>query len=101
MLTVKSQRLLAQLGVAEALQRGAQRVAVGPVYEMRKDPGIFVRLVFEKDADALNVGYAKLDGAEWEVVESEPFSFRALGYYERRLKRIGDFADNRSLEVLQ
>ncbi len=100
-LTVKSQRLLEQLGVAKAFQQGGKRVLTGPVYELRKDPGIQVRLLFEKEDEALNLGYAAWDGAQWEVVESEPFSFRALGYYERRLKRLGDFVENRPVEVLR
>ncbi len=100
-LSVKSQRLLQQLGAADALKRGAQRVAVGPVYELRKQPGIFARLIFEKENDVLSIGYATLDGDTWEVCEIESFSLRSLGYYERRLKRIGDFSENRSPEILR
>ncbi len=99
-LGLKAQRLLDQLGAGSAFKRGARRVAVGPVYELRKEPGILARLVFEKEEGVLNVGYATLDGDTWEVSEIEPFSLRSLGYYERRLKRLGDFAENRDPEIL-
>ena len=99
-ISVKARRLLDHLGVSDAMKRGAQRIAVGPLFELRREPGIFVRLMFERDAGELNIGYVKLDGPEWEVVESEIFSLRALGYYERWLKRHGDFSENRDLEIL-
>jgi hypothetical protein len=88
----KSARLLQQLGVPTAFERGETLVLVGPTYELRKEPGIRVRLAFlHDDENRLCVGYASNDGDEWQAVDSEPFSMRALGYYERRLKRIGDF----------
>jgi hypothetical protein len=94
LVSVKSQRILRDLGVPRAFERGEQLVLVGPTYELRKDPGIKVRLAFLHDADGkLCVGYAD-DGDGWQAVEFEPFSLRALGYYERRLKRIGDFVAN-------
>jgi hypothetical protein len=92
LLSAKSARILKQLGVAKAFERGETLVLVGPTYELRKDPGINVRLVFLHDDERrLCVGYASDDGGNWQPVESEPFSLRALGYYERRLKRIGEF----------
>ena len=90
--SAKSERILQQLGVAKAFERGETLVLVGPTYELRKEPGIRVRLAFLHDDEGrLCVGYASDDGGHWQAVESEPFSRRALGYYERRLKRIGDF----------
>jgi hypothetical protein len=92
LLSAKSERLLKQLGVAKAFEQGETLVLVGPTYELRKEPGIRVRLAFLHDDEGrLCVGYASNDGGAWQPVESEPFSRRALGYYERRLKRIGDF----------
>lgn len=92
LLSVKSQRRLDKLGVAAAFARGETLVLVGPTYELVKDAGIHVRLVFLHDEEhRLCVGYAANDSGEWQAVESEPFSMRALGYYERRLKRIGAF----------
>ncbi len=92
LLSVKSERILKQLGVAKAFERGQTLVLVGPTYELRKDPGIKVRLAFlHDDQGRLCIGYASDDRGEWLAVESEPFSLRALGYWERRLKRIGEF----------
>ena len=91
-LSAKSERLLKRLGVAKAFERGDTLVLVGPTYELRKNPGIRVRLAFLHDDEGrLCVGYASDDGGDWQPLESEPFSRRAHGYYERRLKRIGDF----------
>jgi hypothetical protein len=93
LLSVKSQRMLKALGVPGAFERGEQLVLVGRTYELRKDPGIKVRLAFLHDADArLCVGYAE-DRNGWHAVEFEPFSLRALGYYQRRVKRIGDVVE--------
>ncbi len=91
--SVKSQRLLERLGVFAAFERGEALALIGPTYELRKDPGIHVRLVFVRDdADAqLRVGYASDATGTWQPAEVEPFSARALGYYQRRLKRIGDW----------
>lgn len=89
--SVKSERILKQLGVRAAFERGEQLVLVGPTYELRKEPGIHVRLAFLRDDEGrLCVGYASGAAGEWKPAESEPFSSRALGYYERRLKRIGE-----------
>ena len=96
-LSAKSERILQQLGIAKAFARGDTLVLVGPTYELRKNPGIRVRLAFlHDDGGRLCVGYASDDGGDWQPVESEPFSRRALGYYERRLKRIGDFVADRA-----
>ena len=93
--SVKAQRLLDKLGVPAAFARGETLVLVGPTYELVKDPGIHVRLAFLRDDEGrLCVGYASDDGGAWQPVESEPFSMRALGYYERRVKRIGDFVES-------
>jgi len=93
-ISIKSQRLLQQLGVMQALARGDTLVLVGPTYTLRKEPLRRVRLAFLRDeADRLCVGYAVAETGGWEPVESEPFSLRAFGYYERRLKRIGDRID--------
>ena len=90
--SVKAQRLLEKLGVPKALARGETLVLVGPTYELVKDPGIHARLAFLRDDEGrLCVGYASDDSGAWEPVESEPFSMRALGYYERRITRIGAF----------
>jgi len=91
-LSSKSERLLQQLGVPKAFERGETLVLVGPTYELRKEPSIHVRLAFLHDDEGrLCVGYASNDGGDWHAMESEPFSLRTLGYYERRLKRIGNF----------
>ncbi len=93
-LSTKLQRVLKQLGVPAAFQRGEQLVLVGARYELRKDPGIHVRLAFVHDADGqLCVGYADDSEGEWRAVEFEPVSARALGYYQRRVKRIGEFVE--------
>ena len=55
------------------------------------EPGAFLR----DEHASLCVGYASDDSGEWATVEAEPFSMRALGYYERRLKRIGEPVDTR------
>ncbi len=90
--SIKSERILQQLGVPKAFAHGDTLVLVGPTYELLKQPGVHVRLAFLHDDDGrLCVGYASDDGGEWRAVESEPFSLRAFGYYERRLKRIGEF----------
>lgn len=98
--SVKSERLLKQLGVLEALAPGHRLVVVGPTYELRDDPGIRARMVFLRDDERrLCVGYASDDAGDWAVVEHEPYSLRAFGYYERRLKRIGDFVESAPAET--
>ncbi len=91
MLSSKSLRILQELGVIRALERGESLVLVGPTYELRKDPGVQVRMSFSRSEDGqVCVGYADDAEGEWRVVEHEPFSRRTFGYYQRRLKRIGD-----------
>jgi hypothetical protein len=93
-LSVKAHRLLDKRGVTAAFARGEVLVLVGSTYELVKDPGIHVRLAFLHDGDGrLCVGYASDDGGDWHAVEAEPFSMRALGYYERRVKRLGAFVE--------
>jgi hypothetical protein len=93
--SVKSERLLKRLGVLEALAHGHRLLLVGPTYELRNDPGIHARMAFLRDDEGqLCIGYASDDTGDWEVVEHEPYSLRAFGYYERRLKRIGDFVQS-------
>lgn len=88
--SVKAERVLRRLGVTKALARGQTLALAGPIYELRKDPGIKVRLAFVRGGDGqLCIGYAS-DEDGWRAVEFEPFSLRALGYYQRRLKRIGE-----------
>jgi hypothetical protein len=94
--SVKGERLLAGLGVQAALDRGEPLVLTGPTYELRKEPETHVRLAFLRDDEGrIAVGYARLEGVEWKLVEHEPFTMRALGYYERRLKRLGDRTDTK------
>ena len=91
MLSSKSQRILQELGVLRALDRGESLVLVGPTYELRKDPGVQARMSVLRSADGqVCVGYADDAEGEWRVAEYEPFSRRAFGYYQRRLKRIGN-----------
>lgn len=91
--SVKSDKLLRRLGVLDALAQGHRVAYVGPFYELRREPGIFVRMIFHRDDEQrLCIGYARYEDADWALVESEPFSMRAFGYYDRRLKRIGDYA---------
>jgi hypothetical protein len=93
-LSVKAHRLLDKRGVTAALARGEVLVLAGPTYELVKDPGIHVRLAFLHDGEGrLCVGYASDDGGEWQAVDAEPFSMRALGYYERRVKRLGAYVE--------
>ncbi len=95
MLSSKSQRILQELGVLRALARGEPLVLVGPTYELRTDPGVQARMSFLRSAEGqVCVGYADDTEGEWRVVECEPFSRRAFGYYQRRLKRIGDVVDD-------
>lgn len=89
--SVKGERMLDEFGVRKALAEGDTLVLRGPVYELRKQPAVHVQLAFLLDDEKrISVGYARREDGDWEVVEHEPFSMRALGYYERRLKRIGD-----------
>ena len=94
-LSAKSERLLARWKVAESLAEGATTVAVGETYRLRD--GTTARLAFARDDERrLSVGVAFEREGRFCLDESEPFSARALGYYQRRLKRIG--VDVRELE---
>ncbi|MBI1816380.1 MAG: hypothetical protein HYR72_15490 [Deltaproteobacteria bacterium] len=85
LLSVKSQRWLQAAGIEKALAAGDTIVPVGRTYRLRD--GQLATLAFIRDDEArLCVGYA-VDEGEWVMVESEPFSARTLGYYERWLKR--------------
>lgn len=94
--SAKAEQAIRRLGVEAALQRAPDGALVGPVYELRATPGVRARLLFRRSPQGgLEIGYATATvGGPWERVESEPFSLRALGYYERRLKRIGTFLES-------
>ena len=49
--SIKAERILKRLGVMNALDRGEVLVLVGPTYELRKDPGIRVRMAFLRGSD--------------------------------------------------
>jgi hypothetical protein len=86
--SIKSARLLEAWGVERKLDDGAPCAPVGPVYLL--DDGRSARLAFYRDDERrLCVGYAVETEGRWQVEEGEPFSARGLGYYQRRLKRIG------------
>ena len=92
--SVKADRLLQEHGVVEALRRGEDLVLIGPIYELRREPTTRLRVAFHRDDEGrVCVGFAQTVDRDWSVVESEPYSMRALAYYERRLKRIGTFAE--------
>jgi hypothetical protein len=92
--SVKSQRLLQQLGVSAGFASGEKIVLAGPVFELRKQPGVRMRLAFVQDGEGgLCVGTATDESGTWHMVDSEPFSRRALGYHQRHLKRIGERMD--------
>ncbi|MCX8073927.1 MAG: hypothetical protein N3C12_16045 [Candidatus Binatia bacterium] len=86
--SVKSDRTLSQLGVVARLASGEQVVAVGTWYQLREQDRV-VSLAFTLDGDELCVGYAAQQGERWQPVEMEPYSLRALGYWQRWLKRHG------------
>lgn len=94
--SVRGEKTLADLGVLRAFERGDRCLLVGPVYELRKEPGTELRLFFERTTDGgIEIGYARRsEGGDWETVESEPYTLRSFGYWERRLKRIGDYLRN-------
>lgn len=94
-MTVRAERILRDLGVLRAFSSGDRLIVVGPIFELRREPDTRVRLAFVHTEDKIvEVGMARAVDNRWEVIESEPFSLRSYGYYERRLKRIGDFAAN-------
>jgi len=91
--SVRAQRILQDLGVERAFSKGDRFLLVGPVYELRRDPDTRVRMVFVRvDKRDVLIGYASARaGGPWTIAESEPYTMRSLGYYQRRLKRIGDW----------
>lgn len=87
-LSVKSRRLLREWGVDQARAAGVKVIPVGPIY--RTVAGGDTTLVFTTDdAGRLCVGYALAGEDGWVVEEAEPYSARTLGYYQRRLRRMG------------
>jgi hypothetical protein len=91
-LSVKSERLLDELGVRRAFEGGAALVPVGPTYRLADDRR--ARLAFSRDEEGrVCVGYAVAAGPGWAQAEAEVYSARALGYYQRRLRRIGQAED--------
>ena len=88
--SVKSTRLLKSLGVEDELDAGSRVATVEPTFLL--SDGRSARLAFERDEERrLCVGYAiESDDGKWEMEEAEPYSIRTLGYYKRRLRRIGE-----------
>jgi hypothetical protein len=87
--SVKTARLLERLGVEEELDSGRHLVTIEPTFLLFD--GRSARLAFERDEERqLCVGYAIESDGNWEMEEVERFSIRTLGYYQRRLKRIGE-----------
>ena len=90
--SVKTARLLDRLGVEKKLAAGRALVTVEPTFLL--SDGRAARLAFERDEEhELCVGYAVDEEGEWKMEEAERFSVRTLGYYRRRLKRIGERED--------
>jgi hypothetical protein len=87
--SLKSDRLLDQLGVWKRLQRGEKLVVVGPTYELFTAEDSTAALAFTCEGESLYVGYAVVREGRWEAAELEPYSLRALGYWQRWLKRHG------------
>jgi len=87
--SVKSDRLLDQLGVWKRLQQGEKVVVVGPTYELITAEDPIAALAFTCEGERLYVGFAVVREGQWEAVELEPYSLRALGYWQRWLKRHG------------
>jgi hypothetical protein len=87
--SVKTTRLLERLGVEEELDSGKRLVVLEPTFLLADEQS--ARLAFERDEEGqLCVGYAIDRDGHWEMQEAERFSVRTLGYYRRRLKRIGE-----------
>lgn len=102
--SVRGLRTLRDLGVEKAFQQGDRAVLVGPVYELRREPDVFVRMVLLRESkDEVQIGYVRREGdakgaAAWEIAETKLYSMRTYGYYQRRLKRIGDYVNTPALE---
>lgn len=91
-MTVRAERILRDLGVLKAFAAGDRLIVVGPVFALRREPDTHVRLAFLRTEEkTVEIGLARAVDDGWEILESEPFSLRSHGYYERRLKRVGDF----------
>jgi hypothetical protein len=87
-LSVKSLRVLRGWGVEETLAAGTTVVPVGPAYRLAD--GRAVRLAFTRDEEGrLCVGYGEKLDSRWDLLDSRPYSARALAYCQRRLRRIG------------
>lgn len=92
--SVRARRVLEDLGVLSAFAKGDRYLLVGPVYALRRDPDTRVRMLFARGDDKeICVGYASSTGNAWAEAESEPYTMRSFGYYQRRLKRIGDWVE--------
>lgn len=99
--SVRGERVLRDLGILRAFERGDHRVLAGPEYVEVKPPGRRLRMLFVRDPEhGIEVGYALLVDGEWQTVETEPFTLRSFGYYERRVKRLGVFVRNEPLTAL-
>jgi hypothetical protein len=87
-LSVKSLRLLEAWGVERAMANGAAVVPVGRAYYLAD--GRAAWLAFTRDEEGrMCVGYAARNEDEWEVIDIRPYSARTLGYFRRRLRRVG------------
>jgi hypothetical protein len=87
-LSVKSLRLLAAWGVEGAMAKGAAVVPVGRAYYLHD--GRPAWLAFTRDEEGrICVGYAAREEGGWEVIDIRPYSARTLGYFQRRLRRLG------------
>ena len=61
---------------------------IGPTYELAD--GRVLTLAFTRDEEGrLCVGYGGQSEGRWELLDTRPYSARALAYCQRRLKRIG------------
>lgn len=94
--SVRADRFLRELGVSRALERGDRYFLVGPLYVLRADAETEIRLIFRgRSPRTVEIGYASRQaGGRWIIAECEPYTMRSLGYYQRRLKRIGDWHSN-------
>jgi hypothetical protein len=87
-LSVKSLRVLEAWGIERAMANGAVVVPVGPAYCL--SDGRAASLAFTRDEEGrMCVGYATREGEEWKVIDLRPYSARTLGYFRRRLRRVG------------
>lgn len=87
--SVKSDRYLRAVRVRERLAAGESVVVTGPRYALQHTTGDVAALAFVLQGDTLCVGYAVQGTGGWQVIDCEPYSMRALGYWQRWLKRHG------------